>query len=134
MPSPQASEQDIRDSIGLGALTYVDNCRQCHQIDGYGEETLYPSLHKPALLQDKTVLIQTLINGRQAHQAGGEDDPQRLMPALDYLSNREIAAVIAGQSTNFLKAGSQIIDRTVLARRCWTASLKCIRRKNLNVS
>lgn len=88
-----ASEQETRDLVGLGALTFADNCKKCHQVDGYGEEALYPSLHDPALLANKKLLVETLLHGRSApRRNGGEED---LMPALEFLTDREIAAIIA---------------------------------------
>lgn len=90
-----ASERDIRNSIALGALAFADNCQRCHRIDGYGEEALYPSLHTPELLADKALLIQTVLNGRTRHQQGDAEEAQRLMPAMNFLSNDEIAAIIA---------------------------------------
>jgi mono/diheme cytochrome c family protein len=90
-----ATEQDVRESIALGALVFADNCRKCHQIDGYGEEALYPSLHKPALLANKTLLIETVLKGRLRHLEKSDDGTERLMPSLEFLSNSEIAAVIA---------------------------------------
>ena len=88
-----ASEQDTRDLIALGALTFADNCKKCHQLDGYGEEALYPSLRDPKLLANKSLLIETLLHGRSApRRNGGEED---LMPALEFLTNHEIAAIIA---------------------------------------
>ena len=94
-PSGIASERDVRNSIALGALAFADNCGKCHQADGYGEEGLYPSLHSPALLADKDLLIKTVLNGRMGHVEEGDDGAERLMPSLDFLSNSEIAAIIA---------------------------------------
>ncbi|WGL15326.1 cytochrome c [Microbulbifer bruguierae] len=88
-----ASGQETRDLVGFGALTFADNCKKCHQIDGYGEEALYPSLRDPALLANKKLLIETLLHGRSApRRNGGEED---LMPALEFLTDREISAIIA---------------------------------------
>jgi mono/diheme cytochrome c family protein len=89
----QASEQEIRNKIALGALAFSDNCRKCHQIDGYGEEALYPSLHDPALLADKSLLIRTILHGRIGEKSDGTQE--HLMPSLDYLTNQEIVAIIA---------------------------------------
>lgn len=91
--STTASEQDIRNTIALGALAFSDNCRKCHQIDGYGEEALYPSLHDPALLADRSLLIRTILHGRSGEGSDGAREP--LMPSLDYLTNQEIVAIIA---------------------------------------
>ena len=93
IPAP-ASEQDIRNNIALGALAFSDNCARCHRIDGYGEESLYPSLHNPQLLHDKALLIQTLLRGRTGHQQNSKGQVT-LMPSLNFLSDSEIVAIIA---------------------------------------
>ena len=90
-----ASEQDIRNQIALGALAFADNCRKCHQLDGYGEEKLYPSLHDPRLMADKALLIRTILHGGAAHQDESSGAAVRLMPSLGFLTNQEIAAIIA---------------------------------------
>ena len=95
-----ASEQEIRNLIALGALAFADNCRQCHQIDGYGEEELYPSLHDETLLANKALLINTLVHGR-VRQRPDHQEPERLMPSMAFLSNREIAAIIAFVSNSW---------------------------------
>ena len=89
------SEQDIRDQIALGAVAFADNCRRCHQLDGYGEEKLYPSLHNSNLMADRALLIRTIIHGRTGNQGHSGSKPVRLMPSLEFLTNREIAAIIA---------------------------------------
>ncbi len=90
-----ATEQEIRDDIALGSQVFADVCARCHQENGEGEGGLYPSLHNPALLQDKSLLIQTILSGRSAHREGAGDKDQTLMPSLDFLTDREIVAIIA---------------------------------------
>ena len=89
------AERDIRNRIALGALVFAENCQRCHQADGYGEEELYPSLHDSRLLADRTLLVRTILDGRNRHEAGAADASTPLMPSLDYLTNSEIAAIIA---------------------------------------
>ena len=101
-----AAEPDLNPAIVLGEQTFTDNCRKCHQLDGYGEEALYPSLHQQRLLSDKTLLIQTLLHGRMGQGPSPTAEPERLMPALDFLSNREIAALIAYISSSW---GDEVI-------------------------
>lgn len=88
-----ATEQETRNLVALGALAFSDNCIKCHQIDGYGEEALYPSLRDPQLLANKPLLISTILHGRTSKQNDGSDE--RLMPSLDFLTDREITAIIA---------------------------------------
>lgn len=111
------SEQGVPDDIALGALAFSDNCEKCHQADGGGEQALYPSLHDPALLQDKTVLVQTILHGRTGPSAGEQHRPQPLMPSLDYLSNHEIAAIIAFISSSWGKTTLRVSESDVEAAR-----------------
>ncbi len=104
-----ASEQEIRDNIALGALAFADNCMKCHQLDGYGEEALYPSLHNPTLLRDRSLLIQTILNGRTGHQQSVEGGSMRLMPSLDFLTDAEIVAIIAFITNSW---GDQVLEVT----------------------
>lgn len=89
-----ADERDVRNRIAQGALSFADNCQQCHQLDGYGEEALYPSLRDPALLADGPRLIRTIIDGRTRHLRD-DNGIEQLMPSLAFLSDVEIAAIIA---------------------------------------
>ena len=114
--SAQTSEQDIRDSVALGALVFADNCRHCHQIDGYGEEALYPSLHNETLLADKSLLIETVLNGRLAHTKEN-NKTVRVMPSMDFLTNREIAAIIAFISNSWGNEVLMVTDEQVEAAR-----------------
>ncbi len=94
-PEAGADKADLLSTIELGALTYSENCTACHRLDGSGEERLYPSLHNQSLLADKHLLVQTVLNGRMSHQKNAKGKSQRLMPAWDFLTDKEVAAVIA---------------------------------------
>lgn len=109
--SPVPDEQAIRNSIAMGALAFSDNCQACHQPDGYGEEGLYPSLHRPELLADRVALVRTILHGRVRTSGSPVSDEQRvdrLMPSFEFLSNDEIASIVAF-ITNSWSAGAQIV-------------------------
>ena len=94
MQAIAAEEQQVRNLVALGGLAFADNCQHCHQIDGYGEAPLYPSLRDEALLANRALLVNTVLHGRFAkEQDGTRSEP--LMPSLSFLSNREVAAIIA---------------------------------------
>ncbi len=95
VPAGVASERETRNNIGLGALVFAENCQRCHKADGYGEGALYPSLHNDDLLADRSLLIQTILDGRSRHAVDSADGTAPLMPSLDYLTNKEIVSIIA---------------------------------------
>lgn len=91
-----AAERDVRNEVAMGALAFAEICQRCHKADGYGEEGLYPSLHRAALMADRERLVRTILDGRKRHLASGDGkDEQALMPALAFLSDREIVSIIA---------------------------------------
>ncbi len=99
--SEPASEKEIRDAIALGSQVFGEVCARCHQNNGEGEGGLYPSLHNPALLHDRTLLVQTILSGRKGHHATSGSEDTTLMPSLNFLSDIEIIAVIAYITNNW---------------------------------
>ncbi len=104
-PKPTAAA-DTATLLLLGADTFTDNCAKCHQPDGFGKRGLYPSLHDPARLEDSAHLVETVLHGRSAPTGEQGSPGQALMPALEYLTDREITAVIAYITSNW---GSEAI-------------------------
>lgn len=96
----QAADDDLQSRILLGEQTFGDNCSKCHQLDGYGEGacTLFAPT-EPAHRQD---CAHPDHHPRPAGAgAGPRAQPQRLMPALGFLSDREIAALVAYLSNSW---------------------------------
>jgi len=116
VPVSVASERDVRNRIALGALAFAENCQRCHQADGYGEEALYPSLHDSRLLENRVLLIRTIIDGRNRHL---EDGPEKtpLMPSLAFLTDAEIAAIIAFISNSWGEDVLMVSEAEVAAAR-----------------
>ena len=124
VPLVAASAEDGRtpgEVVLLGSRTFDENCSKCHQPDGFGEPGLYPSLHDPALLDNPEKLIRTMLHGRSRPENGGEGSPQALMPALDYLTNAEIAAIIAFLSSSWGSGTVQVTEQEVQAARAGLA-------------
>ena len=84
----------LGDNIALGAQLFDDICATCHEGDGEGSAGLYPSLHNPELLNNQVLLIKTVLEGRSQLDAATQK-PAHLMPSLNFLTNREIVALIA---------------------------------------
>ena len=113
--SAASSAEERHDLIALGALSYSDNCSKCHQNHAYGEEALYPSLHDPELLANKPLLISTILHGRSVQQ--NDNTAGRLMPSFDFLTNEEVAAIIAYISDSWGQGVLWVTEEEVAAAR-----------------
>lgn len=73
-----------------GAALYKNYCEACHKPDGKGVPGSFPALDQNALVTGAAgPLISTVVNGRKGAAAGEQ------MPAFGFLSDEDVAAVIA---------------------------------------
>jgi len=83
---PTNSDQLMR----LGQLTYVEFCAECHQTDGKGWSTLYPTLagNPIVTLHDAEPIILTVKYGQGSMAAFGEKlTPDEIAAVLTYIRN-----------------------------------------------
>lgn len=100
-----------------GKIVYESYCLACHQADGSGVPQLNPPLINTGYVKgDKTRLINVLLKGLQGAEVEGEiyDNP---MPAFDYLTDEELAAVLTYIRSNFTNKASAIKKEEVAAAR-----------------
>lgn len=90
------------ESEQLGEKVYREHCLSCHQANGSGVPYTYPPLARADWVSGpQEYLIQMLLQGISGpFYVNGElfDDE---MPAYDYLTDREIAAVLTYIRKNF---------------------------------
>ena len=80
---------------------YAQNCLSCHQADGLGVDGMNPPLSKTSyVLGDKTRLVNVLLKGLQGVDIDGEPY-NNIMPAYDYLTDQQIAAVLTYVRSSF---------------------------------
>lgn len=100
-----------------GKIVYESYCLACHQVDGSGVPQLNPPLINTEYVKgDKTRLINVVLKGLQGAEVEGEvyDNP---MPAFDYLTDEELAAVLTYIRSNFTNKASAIRKEEVAAAR-----------------
>jgi mono/diheme cytochrome c family protein len=98
---------------------------ECHQENGEGVPNIYPTLQNAEWVgADKDHLIEIIINGMtKAIVVDGiayEDE----MPKADYLTNKEIAAVLTYIRTSFAKVNDPISEVDVARTRIRLKSKK----------
>lgn len=88
-------------SIVAGELVYAQFCVSCHLPDGGGVENLNPPLIKTSYINgDKAKLITTILNGMSQVEINGERY-NNVMPAFNYLTNKQIADVLTYVRNSF---------------------------------
>ncbi|MFN8349095.1 MAG: cytochrome c [Spirosomataceae bacterium] len=85
-----------------GKSVYENNCLVCHQENGEGVPGLNPPLIKTDwVLGDKTKLINVILKGLQDPIEIKGERYNNIMPANDFLSDREIADVLTFVRNSF---------------------------------
>jgi mono/diheme cytochrome c family protein len=81
---------NARELMSLGELTYVEFCAECHQSNGTGWSTLYPTLASNPIvtLHDPEPIILTVKYGQGSMAAFGERlTPDEIAAVLTYIRN-----------------------------------------------
>lgn len=108
----------VNPRIAAGKKVYTKNCLACHQANGAGVPGLNPPLGKTDwVLGDKKRLINVVLKGlNDAIEVNGEEY-ENPMPALEYLTDQEIADVLSYVRNSFGNKASMIEAAEVKALR-----------------
>ncbi|MES2454500.1 MAG: PQQ-dependent sugar dehydrogenase [Bacteroidota bacterium] len=107
----------IKTSYLAGAAVYANNCQTCHMADGGGVQNLNaPLIKTDYVLGNKTRLINVLLKGMKGVDINGESYTN-VMPAHDFLSNKEIANVLTYIRNSFGNKASAVSAAEVAATR-----------------
>ncbi len=109
-----------------GEAVYRAHCAVCHQPDGRGVAAVHPPLNQTAwVLGSKERLIDIVLNGLSERIVVHGEVYEGVMPALPYLSDSEVAAVLTYIRNSFGNRASAVS----------TAEVKTVRAgKSLNES
>lgn len=115
--TPVKGPSSIKTSFLAGSKVYARNCQTCHMADGAGVQNLNAPLIKTNdVLGSKTKLIHTLLKGMKGVSINGENY-SNVMPAHDFLSNKEIADVLSYVRNSFGNKASVVTTAEVAAAR-----------------
>lgn len=101
-----------------GKNIYNKYCLACHMADGAGVPNMNPPLSKTSyVLGDKTRLIKVVLNGLATGEEIDGETYTNVMPAHNFLSDQEIAAVLSFVRNSFENKASGITAQEVKAVR-----------------
>jgi mono/diheme cytochrome c family protein len=113
LQTPKASTQ-----MENGKKVYVKNCLACHMADGGGVPGLNPPVGKTDWVTgDKKRLINVLLKGLNAPIVVNGDEYANPMPAMEYLTDQEIADVLTYIRGSFGNKASAVSPAEVKALR-----------------
>jgi mono/diheme cytochrome c family protein len=108
-----------------GQLVYKKHCMECHQENGEGVPEIYPTLKNAEWVgAEKDHLIEIIINGMTKKIVVNGIEYEDEMPKADYLTNKEIAAVLTYIRRNFASISDPINDVDVARTRIRLKSKK----------
>lgn len=91
----------LTESLTRGENVYKQYCIACHMVDGGGAPPMNPPLTGTSfVLGDKNKLIPVILKGMSQQEIDGEKY-HNVMPALDYLTDEQVADVLTYVRNNF---------------------------------
>ena len=114
----QKKKKDENPQLASGKKVYASLCIACHQEDGSGVPSLNPPLMKSDWVSgDKNRLINIVLKGLQDKIEVNGESYEAVMPANDYLSDKEIADVLTYVRNSFGNKATAITSAEVKAVR-----------------
>lgn len=94
-PTPAKTAHKEQTTKADGHEVFAQNCASCHGAEGRGQPGYFPPLTgNPDLLKDRLFPVLVALNGLSGPIEVNGQTYNGSMPAFDYLSNAEIAAVV----------------------------------------
>jgi mono/diheme cytochrome c family protein len=105
-------------SMANGKAIYINHCLTCHQADGGGVPNMNPPLIKTSYITgNHAQLIKVVLNGFSENVDIDGESYSNVMPAHDFLKDREIADVLTYVRKSFGNKGGAITAAQVRAVR-----------------
>ena len=119
--APSDSERSTslaNDPLAYGERVYALRCQTCHQADGSGVAGAFPPLKPNEWVHgDRGRLIRLVLHGMGGTIEVRGDTYQGVMPALGYLNDDEVAAVLTYVRQSFGNDTTSVSPEQVAAVR-----------------
>jgi mono/diheme cytochrome c family protein len=102
------AQKEVKE-VSQAEILYNQYCRSCHQTKGNGVPGMYPPLANSDWVEgDKTRIIESIIFGLEGPIEVNGETYNNAMPAMDYLTDEEVATILTYVRSNFGNDASAI--------------------------
>ena len=99
---------------GEGKALYAKHCLVCHQADGSGVPGMFPALNRTKKISEPAdELIKIILSGSQKTAETEGEIYAQVMPAMNYLTDTEIADLLTYIRSNFGNKAKPVTAREV---------------------
>ena len=100
--APPAKSETEDEVDHPGKALYKQHCSACHQQDGNGVPNMFPPLTESEYVNgDVKWLVSSLVKGLEGPITVKGVEYDNMMPAVDYLTDDEIANILTFLRSNF---------------------------------
>lgn len=103
--------------ITEGQSSYLRHCQACHQADGSGMPRVFPPLAGNSHIDDAAYVANTVIHGLSGPLTVNNVDYNGNMPPMAYISDQEIANIVAYVMLRWSEEESSLTAEDVAAQR-----------------
>ena len=109
----------LKVALRAGKAAYLANCAACHQPDGKGLAGAFPPLADSDYIRNvpKDRLVDVVLKGLSGKVKVNGVDYDGVMPALNHLSDTDIANVLSYVANSWGNAGANVAAADVAPRR-----------------
>ena len=113
------NERPPKSAMEAGEAAYLANCAACHQPDGKGLAGAFPPLADSDYIRSvpKDRLVDVVLKGFSGKVKVNGVDYDGVMPALNHLSDADIANVLSYVTNSWGNAGVTVATADIAARR-----------------
>ncbi|MEZ5564454.1 MAG: cytochrome D1 domain-containing protein [Gammaproteobacteria bacterium] len=97
-----------------GKELYLQNCAACHQPDGQGLKGAFPPLaNSDFIAANPGSVLETTIKGRQGKITVNGVDYNNVMPAMSYLSDKDLSRIVTFVLNSWGNPGGRVTQKHV---------------------
>lgn len=109
----EVNDDLLKGKPAIGAVDYNKYCASCHMPLGQGDGNRYPPVAGSEWVRDKQKVVEVLVKGLSGPITVRRRQYDGVMPAHDFLTDKQMADIITYMRTSMTHGGSGISEEEV---------------------